>query len=287
MAKRIICIDPGHGGYDPGACAGGAQEKDITLHIGLQLRDLLRSSGFSVVMTRDADTSPGGYKEVNADLRERCRISNAAGADLFLSIHVNAGGGHGAEIYADGDGGPIAGLLRGIIDKVSTICGTHGQAVRDGGTNDAGWRVITGTAADAMLLEIGFIDSTDLQKIQAHIDEFAPLIARAFCNFYGVDYPNAAPKFDLATVNDLLPTFGQLYGIASTDAQVAYNYASNALRRAVGIRVDTDLGTPTRAAAEQVISVLGALWKPGKAVVREALNYAANALRDVVGTQKQ
>jgi hypothetical protein len=37
-----------------------------------------------------------------------------------------------------------------------------------------------------MLLEIGFIDSDELQKIQQHIDKFAPLIARAFCDFYGV-----------------------------------------------------------------------------------------------------
>ncbi|WP_161780639.1 N-acetylmuramoyl-L-alanine amidase, partial [Tumebacillus flagellatus] len=35
--SKLICIDPGHGGDDPGACASGAREKDITLHIGLQL----------------------------------------------------------------------------------------------------------------------------------------------------------------------------------------------------------------------------------------------------------
>src|SRR3569833_1092910 len=146
MTKRIICIDPGHGGYDPGAVAQGAREKDITLRIGLRLRDLLQRAGFAVIMTRERDNSPGGYEEVNADLRERCRISNAAGADVFLSIHVNAGGGHGAEVYANGDGGSIAGLARGIINNVATICGTHGQAVREGGTKGAGWAVIKGTA---------------------------------------------------------------------------------------------------------------------------------------------
>lgn len=284
---KLICIDPGHGGYDPGACANGAREKDITLHIGLQLRDLLQRAGFQVVMTRETDQSPGGFTSVDADLRERCRISNAAGADVFLSIHVNAGGGHGAEIYAAGDGGPIAGLARGIINNVGGIMGYHGTPVRDGGPNGTGWAVICGTKADAMLLEIGFIDSDDLQKIQQHIDEFAPLIARAFCSFYGVAYPGDVPALDPVAVQKVIPAISALYAIAKPEVGVAYNFAANALRRAVGASVTTDMGKPTRAAAEQVIAILSSLWPTGaSSAVRDALHFAADALRDAVGIKQ-
>jgi len=280
MTQKIICIDPGHGGYDPGACAGGVREKDITLHIGLQLRDILQRAGFRVVMTRETDTSPGGATNVKADLRERCRIANSADVDAFLSIHVNAGGGRGAEIYVHGDGGPIAGLARGIVTNVASICGTHGRPVRDGGPNGAAWAVICNTKADAMLLEIGFIDSEDLAKIQAHIDEFAPLIARAFCEFYGVAYPDENAKKVISAIS-------ALYTIAAPDVGVAYNYAANALRRAVGEMVTTDLGKPTEAAARLACAVLGALWQTGASTeVREALHLAADALRDAVGIPK-
>lgn len=177
-----ICLDPGHGGYDPGATNRDTREKDITLNIGLQLRDLLQRAGFSIVMTRESDVSPGGYRDVYADLRERCRISDAAQVDVFLSIHVNAGGGRGAEIYVYKNGGNIRPLAQSIVDNVASVVGYHGQPIKDGRE----LYVIRNTSAPAMLLEIGFIDSDDLPKIQANIDKFAPLIAKAFCQFYGV-----------------------------------------------------------------------------------------------------
>ena len=289
MSKTIICIDPGHGGYDPGAVAGGAREKDITLQIGLQLRDLLRRAGFQVVMTREADQSPGGYKEVNADLQERCRIANSANVDTFLSIHVNAGGGNGAEIYVYGDGGRIAGLARGIISNVSSICGTHGQAVRDGGPSGSGWAVICNTKADAMLLEIGFIDSDDLPKIQGHLREFAPLIARAFYNFYGVadpeqsqPEPNPRTILDKDGANLVITQLGALTKTVTPDVRIACNYAANALRRAISAPISEDLGTPSSQAADTLVNVLGALWKStDRREVQDAYHFAADALRGV------
>ncbi|KEO83448.1 N-acetylmuramoyl-L-alanine amidase family protein, partial [Tumebacillus flagellatus] len=253
----------------PGACASGAREKDITLHIGLQLRDLLRRAGFSVVMTRETDVAPGNTTSVNPDLNERCRIANAARADVFLSIHVNAGGGHGAEIYANGDGGPIAPLARGIIQNVSTVCGVHGQAVRDGGRGGFGWRVIVGTDMDAMLVEIGFIDSDDLPKIQANLDEFAPLITRAFCDFYGVPFPSDAPApapkqtavdLDKEAAADAVNQIGAFFTEARTPDQVALNRAANAIRVRAGLQISADLGKPTSTAARRVEVLLQAMW---------------------------
>ncbi|KEO81679.1 N-acetylmuramoyl-L-alanine amidase family protein [Tumebacillus flagellatus] len=270
--SKLICLDPGHGGYDPGATANGAQEKDITLHIALQLRDMLRQTGFRVVMTRETDLAPGNTSSVNPDLNERCRIANNAHADVFLSIHVNAGGGHGAEMYANGDGGPIAPLAKGIVQNVSQICGVHGQAVRDGGSNGTGFRVIVGTQMDAMLVEVGFIDSDDLPKIQANLDEFAPLIARAFWDFYGIANPSPSPspstpstpvtkpKLDSTAANAALVHLATFYNQARPADQVALNRAANAVRIAAGQPIQDDYGKPTPEAARRVEVLLHSMW---------------------------
>jgi N-acetylmuramoyl-L-alanine amidase len=88
-ARRIVVIDPGHGGPKTGMLgrlAGGAQfvEKDVTLGISLKLRDELTRRGVDVVMTRTRDT--------DVELEDRGRIANDAHGDLFISIHVNAPG---------------------------------------------------------------------------------------------------------------------------------------------------------------------------------------------------
>jgi len=79
-----IVIDPGHGGKDPGAHGKrGTEEKDITLKVGLKLRDLLRKQpGTRVLMTRDRD--------VFVELEDRAKFANGNEADLFVSIHVNS-----------------------------------------------------------------------------------------------------------------------------------------------------------------------------------------------------
>ena len=81
---RTIVIDPGHGGRDPGARGQrGTEEKDITLKVGLKLRDLLsRQPGVRVMMTRDRD--------VFVELEDRAKYANNLEADLFVSIHVNS-----------------------------------------------------------------------------------------------------------------------------------------------------------------------------------------------------
>lgn len=81
---RRIVVDPGHGGKDPGAVGlNGLQEKDVVLAIGRMVaRKLKEEVGIDAVMTRETD--------VFIELQERTAIANKVGADLFISIHVNA-----------------------------------------------------------------------------------------------------------------------------------------------------------------------------------------------------
>ena len=90
----LVMIDPGHGGYDPGAIAGRYVEKDLALAIALRLRQALVARGVSVQMTRDDDRF--------LSLAERTQLANTVHADLFVSVHINSSpdsGTAGIETY--------------------------------------------------------------------------------------------------------------------------------------------------------------------------------------------
>ena len=81
-SKKVIVIDPGHGGKDSGATGNGYMEKNIVLEIGLELSDQLKAMGYTVYMTRSTD--------VFVELKDRTKFANDKMADLFLSVHANA-----------------------------------------------------------------------------------------------------------------------------------------------------------------------------------------------------
>lgn len=278
-AHPIICIDPGHGGRDPGACAQGAQEKDIVLKISLQLRDLLTRAGFIVVMTRETDKHLGS--DVSADLRERARISDAAGAIVFFSIHLNAGGGRGAEIYVHKDGGDIRPLAQSVVENVATVMGFHGTPIKSSSSvRGGGLYVVDRTEARAMLIEIGYIDSDDLKKILEHIDKFAPLIARAFCDFFGKPYPRQEPILQQEAAEDAVALLKTMAGVGDAEALVAFNFAANAARRAAGLQITQDLGKPTQEDAGHVCDILSELWHlTDREDIRRTYSFMADALR--------
>ena len=89
-----VMIDPGHGGKDPGATSrSGLKEKDVVLEIGRRIREKLERSGeFDVRMTRD--------KDVFIPLEERTAMANKGGADLFVSLHINASRNRKAEGFS-------------------------------------------------------------------------------------------------------------------------------------------------------------------------------------------
>lgn len=85
-ALKIIVIDAGHGGKDPGCNGASAKEKDVSLAVALRLGKLIEANlkDVKVIYTRTTD--------VFVDLEERAQIANKAKADLFISIHCNAAG---------------------------------------------------------------------------------------------------------------------------------------------------------------------------------------------------
>jgi len=87
---RIIVLDAGHGGWDPGTqnLRLGLKEKTYTIDVALRLRTLLEQQGYRVVMTRTSDQALSPEKQ--SDLKMRGEVANLAHADLFISIHFNA-----------------------------------------------------------------------------------------------------------------------------------------------------------------------------------------------------
>lgn len=87
LGKKVIVLDPGHGGHDPGNLGGvkvnGISEKNVTISAARNIKKILEGSGrYKVIMTRDRD--------IFLKLRERSLVAHRNNADLFISIHADA-----------------------------------------------------------------------------------------------------------------------------------------------------------------------------------------------------
>ena len=174
MAK--VFIDAGHGGGDSGAVGNGLKEKDLTLAIAKECAKVLRAAGVQVKMSRTGDTYPS--------LGERCRMANNWGADLFVSVHINAGGGTGFESYIlTGAGSKTAKFQDAVHETIAAGCG-----LKDRGKKRAGYYVLKHTAMPAVLTENGFIDNkNDAAKLKdtAWLKKVGRLHAEGILKFLG------------------------------------------------------------------------------------------------------
>ena len=95
LRERLVVLDPGHGGHDPGARGRQLLEKDLNLDVGRRLNELLRQYRVPTIITRATD--------VFIPLYDRPKLANTTRADMFLSLHHNAwrrpNGAHGTETY--------------------------------------------------------------------------------------------------------------------------------------------------------------------------------------------
>ena len=177
--QKVIFLDPGHGGKDPGAQYLGLKEKDLTLQVSQQLKTKLESLGYTVIMSRSTD--------VFVDfVTERSKMSNETNADMFISIHFNATG-HGLDSGEDGIQTYTylpTGNIPSVINKkwhdnptrlkYSYKLGSyiHQSVLATTQAKDAGllaksFAVLRETNKPAVLLELGYMDdSKESQKIR-------------------------------------------------------------------------------------------------------------------------
>ena len=145
-----ICIDPGHSGsFEPGACAGGVTEAEITLRVSKILGRMLEKAGHQVLLTRTADVE-------NNWLTWRVEAAWNFGAEIFISIHCNAAASpsaHGTEVYYFPTSENGHALARCIQAALVDTCHTFDRDVK---TNDE-WTVLVATSCPAVLVELAFL----------------------------------------------------------------------------------------------------------------------------------
>ena len=93
LTGKVIYIDPGHGGVDPGAFYKDIYEEDINLEISLKLKEKLENEGAIIYLTREGDydlSNPKASLRKKSDLSNRALTINNSNADLYLSIHLNS-----------------------------------------------------------------------------------------------------------------------------------------------------------------------------------------------------
>ncbi|OZV77199.1 N-acetylmuramoyl-L-alanine amidase [Micromonospora echinospora] len=177
-----VYLDPGHGGTDPGAVGNGLTEKALTLNIALQTRDILKANwNVDVRMSRTTD--------ITRSLTYRTDDANAWGATIFVSIHINSGGGTGFESYRyPGTTGNTAALHSAIHSRV--LSGMRSVAsVTDRGMKTANFHVLRATAMPAVLTENLFIDTVanaNLLKSAAFITATARGHANGIASYLGL-----------------------------------------------------------------------------------------------------
>lgn len=182
-----IFIDPGHGGNDPGAVANGLKEKDLTLKIAKYMRNYLLANyaGVSIRMSRENDKT--------VSLSARTSDANKWGANAYISIHINAGGGTGFESYVyPGVGKATKDLQNAIHGEVMKVF----SGFRDRGKKQANFHVLRETKMNAVLTENGFIDTkkdADFLKSEANLRKIGEAHALGVAKYFGLK-KKAQPK---------------------------------------------------------------------------------------------
>lgn len=181
-APPKIYIDPGHGGTDAGAVGNGLQEKALTLAISLQLRDILLANwAVDVRMSRTTD--------ITRSLDFRTSDANAWGANVLVSVHINAGGGTGFESYRypTADAATVR-LHQTLHPKILSAMRSVGS-VTDRGLKTANFHMVRESNMPAVLTENLFIDTVadaNLLKNSAFITATARGHAQGIADYLGL-----------------------------------------------------------------------------------------------------
>ena len=226
-----FAIDLGHGvAYDTGAVSSLIKEETIIDEVGNLVINKLVALGHSVVEVR-----PWAASSVGNSLLQRTTKANNNNVDYYVSIHANAGGGIGTEVFTYG--GREVSVARKILDNIVAL-GFRNRGIKDGSR----LAVIRNTNATALLIEVCFIDT------KSDVDLYRKIVAEIIANAIvkgltgnTVNTANTAPTTSQNNVqsNNGAPTIAEL--------QMELNRQFNA-----GLAVDNIKGPKTLGACVNV-----------------------------------
>ena len=167
VLNKVVYLDAGHGGYDPGASYFGISEKSLTLAIQSRVKAKLEAEGYQVVTTRTSDTY--------VDLTDRSRAANASESDIFVSIHINASGSSAAQgietyyyqpyaeypsrINATYHANPTRLSMSDTLANAIQSSLINATGAQNQGVKRQTFAVLRETTAPAVLLELGFLSN--------------------------------------------------------------------------------------------------------------------------------
>ncbi|MEH7146331.1 N-acetylmuramoyl-L-alanine amidase [Priestia megaterium] len=292
---KKIYLDAGHGGADAGAVgANGLYEKNLVLKIQQYLISYLNStySDFTIKTTRTTDTF--------LSLSQRASQANSWGADAFMSIHVNAGGGTGYEDYVYRSASNASKAFQSIVHgQVQPTLLSYNHPNR--GRKSANYAVLRLTNMPAVLTEIAFIDNrTDAALLQneAFLKSMGESYAKGIAVYLNlprraVPTPNPnpspsepGPKTYMIKQGDTLYSIAQKYGITVQALQEANTGLSDPLTLQVGKTIVIPSGTsPTPTLPSEQYPLPNGILKQGDSgeAVKQ-LQRALNAVNFKVGS---
>ncbi|MGA3602868.1 N-acetylmuramoyl-L-alanine amidase [Lysinibacillus agricola] len=181
LKDRIIIIDPGHGGKDPGTVVGSNSEKAITLKVSTLVKQKLEAAGAKVLMTRTGDTYPS--------LQDRVDFTNANYGEIFVSVHVNSAANtsaQGTETYyaiSTGD------MHQEDVDLATFVNNqiVNNLKMKNRGVREQQYYVIRNMNIPSILVELGFLsNSEDRAKMtdDQYIELFAESVYKGILEYY-------------------------------------------------------------------------------------------------------
>ena len=182
--SKMIHLDYGHGGKDPGALGNGLQEKDLTMQIGKKIKVILEKHNVKVSTSRDVDKY--------LTLTERANIANRNNVDIFASIHINSfkeERANGVETFSHNrsvEGAKVAKMVQDELVKANLFKSNRG-------TKTANFTVLAKTKAPAILTELGFISNKEDSVIMTtRQNELAEAVAKGLLQALSIRYKGAS-----------------------------------------------------------------------------------------------
>ncbi len=191
---KVIVIDPGHGGYDPGKVGvSGVYEKDINLQLSLKLQKYLEDLGHTVVLTRDEDEDLDGIDgkfSKNGDMRARKEIVNGNNADVVISVHQNAFSDpkvRGAQVFYYNDASPGKVLAQFVQNSIKQEADPNNtRSIK----NSESYYLLKCTNIPSIIVECGFLtnpDEENMLKGDEYQDKIAYAISQGINQFFELD----------------------------------------------------------------------------------------------------
>ena len=165
LKGKVVVVDPGHGGSDPGAIGPlGTREKQLNLSLAMQVKVDLEKAGAKVLLTRETDIDVFGPKATDREeLWARVKVANFNQADLFISIHHNSSANRdarGTSTYYYQKTTYDAMLAQDLQKEMLQAGGLPNVGVRP-----ANFFVVKNATMPAALLEVGFISNPQEEQV--------------------------------------------------------------------------------------------------------------------------